>query len=54
VAMYQCSHVKISAPEPVPVQIDGDPFGVTPLEAEAGTGVIHLIVPASTLKAHVN
>ena len=49
VAMYQCSHVKISAPVPVPVQIDGDPFGVTPLEARTGTDAIHLIVPASTL-----
>jgi len=49
VAMYQCSHVKISAPVPVPVQIDGDPFGVTPLEAQTGTDTIHLIVPASTL-----
>jgi len=50
VAMYPCSHVKISAPGPVPVQIDGDPFGVTPLEAQAGTDAIHLIVPASTLR----
>jgi len=49
VAMYQCSHVKVSAPGPVPVQIDGDAFGVTPLEAQAGTDAIHLIVPASTL-----
>ena len=49
VAMYQCSHVKISAPVPVPVQIDGDPFGVTPLEAQTGTDTIHLIVPASRL-----
>jgi diacylglycerol kinase family enzyme len=50
VAMYPCSHVKISAPGPVPVQIDGDPFGVTPLEAQAGTDAIHLIVPDSTLR----
>jgi diacylglycerol kinase (ATP) len=50
VAMYSCSHVKISAPGPVPVQIDGDPFGVTPLEAQAGTDAIHLIVPDSTLR----
>jgi diacylglycerol kinase family enzyme len=48
VAMYPCSHVKISAPGPVPVQIDGDPFGATPLEARAGTDAIRLIVPAST------
>ena len=48
VAMYPCSHVKISATGPVPVQIDGDPFGATPLEARAGTDAIRLIVPAST------
>jgi diacylglycerol kinase family enzyme len=53
VAMFQCSHVKISAPGPVPVQIDGDPFGVTPLEAQAGTDAIHLIVPANTLTANL-
>jgi diacylglycerol kinase (ATP) len=47
VAMVPCSHVKISAPRPVPVQIDGDPFGVTPLDAQAGTDAIQLIVPAS-------
>jgi diacylglycerol kinase family enzyme len=28
------------------VQIDGDPFGVTPLEAQAGSEAIRLIVPA--------
>ena len=50
VAMYPCSHVKISATGPVPVQIDGDPFGVTPLEAQAGTDAIQLIVPANTLR----
>jgi diacylglycerol kinase (ATP) len=49
VATYACSHVKVSAPGPVPVQIDGDPFGVTPLEAEAGSDLIRLIVPVQAL-----
>jgi diacylglycerol kinase family enzyme len=34
----------------VPVQIDGDLFGVTPLETEAGSDVIRLIVPAKALE----
>ena len=46
VVMHQCAHAKITAPHPVPVQIDGDPFGVTPLEAQAGSEAIRLIVPA--------
>jgi len=51
VEMYTCSHVKISAPHPVPVQIDGDLFGATPLETEAGSEVIRLIVPQRTVDA---
>ncbi|HJZ30262.1 MAG TPA: diacylglycerol kinase family protein [Hyphomicrobiaceae bacterium] len=50
VEMYKCSHVQISAVHPVPVQIDGDLFGVTPLETEAGSDVIRLIVPAKALE----
>jgi diacylglycerol kinase family enzyme len=46
VAMYACSRVRVSAPHPVPVQIDGDLFGATPLEAESGSDAIELIVPA--------
>ena len=49
VAMYTCTYAKISAPSPVPVQIDGDLFGATPLEAQAGSDVIRLIVPAKAL-----
>ena len=49
VATYTCSHVKVSAPGPVPVQVDGDPFGATPLEVEAGSDLIRLIVPARAL-----
>jgi diacylglycerol kinase (ATP) len=46
VAMHECAHVRISAAGPVPVQIDGDPFGMTPLEAQAGSDAIRLIVPS--------
>jgi diacylglycerol kinase (ATP) len=48
VATHECAHVSISAARPVPVQIDGDPFGMTPLEAQAGSEAIRLIVPCST------
>jgi diacylglycerol kinase (ATP) len=49
VAMHECAHVRISAAGPVPVQIDGDPFGMTPLEARAGSEAIRLIVPPRML-----
>ena len=45
IAMLPCSHVRITAPRPVPVQIDGDVFGTTPLVVEEGTGELELIVP---------
>ena len=48
VAMHECARVRISAAGPVPVQIDGDPFGMTPLEAQAGSEAIRLIIPART------
>lgn len=44
-AMLPCARVSIASHHPVPTQIDGDPFGETPLEVEAGTGEIRLIVP---------
>jgi diacylglycerol kinase (ATP) len=46
VEMHKCSHVKVWAHRPVPVQVDGDLYGTTPLEANAGTEVIQLIVPS--------
>lgn len=48
VAMLPCSRVSITAHHPVPTQIDGDPLGQTPLEVEAGTGEVRLIVPADS------
>ena len=45
VAMLRCSRVSITAHEPVPTQIDGDVLATTPLEVDAGTAEVHLIVP---------
>ena len=45
VEMLPCSHVSIAAHEPVPTQMDGDVFGTTPLEVDAGTAEVRLIVP---------
>jgi diacylglycerol kinase family enzyme len=36
----------VTAQKPVPTQIDGDAFGSTPMEIEAGAADLHLIVPA--------
>jgi len=47
VEMLPCSHVSIAAHEPVPTQIDGDVFGTTPLEVDAGTAEVRLIVPGA-------
>jgi diacylglycerol kinase family enzyme len=46
VEMIACSHVSIASHEPVPTQIDGDVLGVTPLDIEAGSESVHLILPA--------
>lgn len=42
-----CSRATITAHEPVPSQIDGDVFGTTPLEVDAGTAEVRLIVPTT-------
>jgi diacylglycerol kinase family enzyme len=47
IEMLACSRVSIQARRPVPVQIDGDAFGTTPVEIDAGTREVHLIVPAA-------
>jgi len=46
VEILPCSHVSVSAHYPVPTQIDGDLFATTPLEVDAGTAELRLIVPA--------
>jgi YegS/Rv2252/BmrU family lipid kinase len=45
VEMLPCSRVTVTARRPVPVQVDGDVFGTTPVEIDAGTGEIRLIIP---------
>jgi diacylglycerol kinase family enzyme len=50
VEMLPCARASIAAPHPVPIQIDGDAFGTTPLEIEAGSGGnLQLIVPAGAI-----
>jgi len=51
VLMLPCSRVTITARHPVPTQIDGDVFGTTPLDIDAGTAEVGLIVPAARLAA---
>ncbi|MEQ1718119.1 MAG: diacylglycerol kinase family protein [Hyphomicrobium sp.] len=42
-----CRHVWIGGPKPVPVEIDGDEGGVTPVEIRAGGVITRFIVPAA-------
>ncbi len=41
----QCRRVRIEATPPMPVEIDGEPAGATPLTAEVRPGAIDLILP---------
>jgi diacylglycerol kinase family enzyme len=52
VEMLPCMRATISAQNPVPTQIDGDAFGPTPLEVEAGAADLRLIVPSASAAAH--
>ena len=45
VEMLPCHKAHITAHKPVPTQIDGDAFGMTPLTVEAGVDGLRLIVP---------
>ena len=45
VEMLSCANASITAHHPVPTQIDGDAFGSTPLEIEAGSAQLQLIMP---------
>lgn len=47
VEMRSCRHALVTAPAPVPTQLDGDVFGTTPLEVDAGTDHLQLILPVS-------
>jgi diacylglycerol kinase family enzyme len=45
VELLPCLRATVTAQKPVPTQIDGDAFGSTPLQIEAGSADLHLIVP---------
>ncbi len=47
VRMTACHDVTIDASHPVPVQIDGDDFGTTPLHVTTGGGRVRLVVSAA-------
>jgi YegS/Rv2252/BmrU family lipid kinase len=47
VEMLSCSRVTVTAQHAVPTQIDGDTFGATPVEVDAGSREVRLIVPAA-------
>jgi diacylglycerol kinase (ATP) len=48
VEMLPCSRVTVTAHHPVPIQIDGDASGTTPIEIDAGTSELRLIVPGAS------
>jgi diacylglycerol kinase (ATP) len=50
VETLMCSRVTVTAHHPVPMQIDGDVFGATPVEIDAGSQELRLIVP--TARSH--
>jgi diacylglycerol kinase family enzyme len=45
VEMLACSRATVTAHRPVPIQVDGDTFGTTPVEVDAGSSEVRLIVP---------
>jgi diacylglycerol kinase family enzyme len=52
VEMLPCLRATVRAQHPVPTQIDGDAFGTTPLDVEAGAADLRLIVPPTPSVAH--
>ncbi len=46
VTMRPCRTVVVRARQPVPVQLDGDAFGTTPLDVEAADVSVPMILPA--------
>jgi diacylglycerol kinase family enzyme len=45
VTMVPCRRATVRCATPVPVEVDGDPFGTTPLDVEMGGPKLTLIVP---------
>jgi diacylglycerol kinase family enzyme len=52
IEIVPCRHVTVDGPVLVPVQIDGDDFGYTPLVVEAGGPSLRLIVPPAFAASH--
>ena len=48
VEYYRCRKVSISTATPLPVQVDGDPIGVTPMEFEVVPQALNVIVPQNS------
>ncbi|MFM9941535.1 MAG: diacylglycerol/lipid kinase family protein [Hyphomicrobiaceae bacterium] len=48
VTKHPCRAVAITSPQALPVQLDGDPFGETPLHIEVAGAVVPLIQPQSS------
>jgi YegS/Rv2252/BmrU family lipid kinase len=45
VEYYRCRKVSISTATPLPIQVDGDPVGTTPMEFEIVPQALNIIVP---------
>ena len=50
VEYYQCRKVSISTATPLPVQVDGDPIGTTPMEFEVVPRALNVLVPRHASK----
>lgn len=50
VEYYRCRKVSISTVTPLPVQVDGDPIGTTPMEFEIVPQALNIIVPRNSSK----
>jgi YegS/Rv2252/BmrU family lipid kinase len=48
VEYYRCRKVSISTATPLPVQVDGDPVGTTPMEFEIVPHALNIIVPRNS------
>jgi diacylglycerol kinase (ATP) len=48
VEYYQCRKVSISTATPLPVQVDGDPIGATPMQFEIVPQALNIIVPQNS------
>jgi diacylglycerol kinase family enzyme len=52
VEVRSCRRIVIEAPAGIPVQLDGDPFGATPVTLSGDGGRLRLIVPDTFARTH--